>query len=1263
MASDGTIKINTELESSKAQSALSKFSSTAKTALKGVITVASAAGAAVAAIGGYAVKVGSDFEAGMSKVSAISGATGEDLDALTEKAKEMGAKTKFSATEAASAFEYMAMAGWKTEDMLDGIEGIMNLAAASGVDLATTSDIVTDALTAFGLSASDSGHFADVLAQASANANTNVDLMGETFKYVAPVAGALGFSVEDTATAIGLMANAGIKGSQAGTALRSIMSRMSKPTDEVAEAMSSLGVSLTNDQGKMKTLGEIMGDLRNGFDGLSEAEAAQMAAALGGQEAMSGLLAIVNASDADFEKLQTAIYNCDGATEKMAQTMQDNLQGSLTILGSAAEGFGIQVYESVQSPLKEAADYGTECVNRLTSAFESGGLTGVVKKAGDIFNEMATKAASSSDVLAGIITPMKNVVNHGKSLAETVLPKAAKAFETLAKHGTTTLSVLAAGAAAMKTYSSAMKTGASITKALTAAKKANTIAEKAGTIQTAAANGQLTISQYLMAVRNKQLTAGAAATGLLTKAQLALNTAMKSNAIGLIITGIAGLVAGITAYKLATDDSTKSTGKLSDKQKELIENSKNTIEQIKEEAEARQKSIDTATAEIDSAQTLWTELQKCVDENGKIKEGYEARAQYIVGELADALGIEIELVDGQIQKYDELSASIEDVMAKKKAEAVLDAMKSEYTDAMQEQAGLAADLAAKYDALTESKRKQKDIEAQIAEEAKNATTVYDEMGNAYEINTQKYFELQNALKEVNGELEVNQQLFDEASAKMADNEKVISDYNALLEASMSGNTETINNTLAQIQSGIDTTLEASSKAALEQAETTGSTLLGILSAQEQGLATLEQSTIDGTAEAMGIALSTISTSSENMKALLEDAGVDGSAKMLAAMAEADLSGNLSQQAQAGLEGFEELKNPAQDGVDAFIDSLREALEVHSPSRAVAEIFEQVWPGACEGLESGQEELNTKGKGAIQKFLESIGADSFSAKAREIGSNLMSFFGLGVSSQNKNMNSTGQAGAEAAKEGAESVDLTPTGENAGEQYASGIGAKIGRARSSGESIAKEAEAGASTGDGYKLGSDFGEGYADGISSWASEVAGRAASIATGAVEAVRAAQNSGSPSKKTRKLGHDFDDGYALGISDNEDEIAESSAQIAETALSALDMDTLTEKLKSIDVPEVMARINTSIDEQQSHVSDRIVAATEAKERISMAAERAATTGAPEIDYKRLGREMSKRPIYVSSTLNGRELVSATAVPMERKMKENELLKKMLNGER
>ena len=328
--------------------------------------------AGVTALGTIAVKTGADFDSAMSKVAAVSGATGSEMDALREKAHEMGSKTKFSASEAADAMNYMAMAGWKTNDMLSGIEGIMNLAAASGEDLASTSDIVTDALTAFGLSASDSGHFADILAAASSNANTNVSMMGETFKYAAPVLGSLGYSAEDSAIAIGLMANAGIKSSQAGTALRSAITNLAKPTDTVASAMEQYGISLTDSSGKMYSLRELMEQLRQKLGGLSEAEQAQAAASLFGKEAMSGMLAIINGSPADFEKLSNAIDTCsdtvdgyNGTTEKMAAVMQDNLAGQVTILKSQLEELAISFSDILMPTIRSIVSRIQELVDKL----------------------------------------------------------------------------------------------------------------------------------------------------------------------------------------------------------------------------------------------------------------------------------------------------------------------------------------------------------------------------------------------------------------------------------------------------------------------------------------------------------------------------------------------------------------------------------------------------------------------------------------------------------------------------------------------------------------------------------------------------------------------------------------------------------------------------------------------------------------------------------------------------------------------------------
>lgn len=326
--------------------------------------------AAVTGLGVVSVKTAADFDESMSKVAAVSGATGEDFDKLRAKAREMGAKTKFSASEAADAMNYMAMAGWKTEDMLSGIDGIMNLAAASGEDLATTSDIVTDALTAFGLSAEDSGHFADVLAAASSNANTNVSMLGESFKYAAPVAGALGISAEDTSVALGLMANAGIKASQSGTALRTGLTNLAKPTKQMQAFMDKYNIALVQNEDGSVNLRETMISLREKMGGLSESEQAAAASAIFGKNSMAGWLAIINASDQDFDKLTGAIDNCDGTALDMAETMQDNLAGQITILKSQLQELAISFGDALMPMIRKVVSAIQAFVDKLNHMSE-----------------------------------------------------------------------------------------------------------------------------------------------------------------------------------------------------------------------------------------------------------------------------------------------------------------------------------------------------------------------------------------------------------------------------------------------------------------------------------------------------------------------------------------------------------------------------------------------------------------------------------------------------------------------------------------------------------------------------------------------------------------------------------------------------------------------------------------------------------------------------------------------------------------------------
>ena len=381
-------------------------------------------------IGTAAVKVTSTFDSAMSEVKAISGATGTQFTQLRDKAIEMGAKTKFSATESAEAFKYMAMAGWDTKDMLNSISGVMNLAAASGEDLGTVSDIVTDAMTAFGLAAdgttkvlkngynvevSNAEHFSDVLAEASSRSNTNVSLMGATFKYVAPIAGAMGYSIEDTAVAIGLMANAGIKGEQAGTALRSTITRLVKPTKESGTAMDALGISVTNSDGSMKSLDDVLRQVRSSMSGLTEDQKASYAAMLAGQEGMSGLLAIVNASDEDYQKLSESIQNCTGASQEMADTMQDNLGGAVTLLKSALESAGITIGERLTPYIRELAEWITGLVEKFNSLSDS--QQDLIVKIGLILAAIApvmligSKVFSLLSSIIGIITTVGSALS------------------------------------------------------------------------------------------------------------------------------------------------------------------------------------------------------------------------------------------------------------------------------------------------------------------------------------------------------------------------------------------------------------------------------------------------------------------------------------------------------------------------------------------------------------------------------------------------------------------------------------------------------------------------------------------------------------------------------------------------------------------------------------------------------------------------------------------------------------------------------------
>jgi len=454
-----------------------------------------------------ALNAGMGFEAEMSKVAAI-GSTkwAGSMDAVKQAAKAAGASTIFTATEAGQGLEYMAMAGWDAERSIGALEPVLKLAAAAGEDLGTTSDIVTDAMTAFNVNFGDTAesaseavkHFTDILAAASSNANTNVSLLGESFKYVAPVAGALGYQVEDTAIALGLMANAGIKGGQAGTMLRQAINQMIKPSKEASGLMEEFGISLYDSSGNAKPLLNVLQNLRTQFgttsialtnsngelkeyeDLVAEAEAGLISmddatkmyalSTIFGARSTASMLSIINASDEDFQNLATSIYGADGAAEEMYRVMNDNLQGAMSMLGSATEALEISFYETFGGKAKDLVFSLADTVSTLNSAFNGDAeaiskISPLLKRVGavggSVMAVLGTQIATNSGLFKGIVFELtnsqgilktfgRNAVSSISSVSSSAMDAGKSVVKWLGKSSTgQTLSAVAKGMTSM----------------------------------------------------------------------------------------------------------------------------------------------------------------------------------------------------------------------------------------------------------------------------------------------------------------------------------------------------------------------------------------------------------------------------------------------------------------------------------------------------------------------------------------------------------------------------------------------------------------------------------------------------------------------------------------------------------------------------------------------------------------------------------------------------------------------------------------------
>ena len=636
----------------------------------------------VLAIGTAAVTTGNNFEAQMSRVQAIAGATGEELEKLTQQAMNLGAETSFSATEVAKGMENLASAGFTTSEIMEAMPGLLDLAASSGAELAISSEIAASAIRGFGLEASEAGHVADVFAEAAARTNAQTEDMGEAMKYVAPVAKTVGLTMEETAAAIGIMSDAGIKGSQAGTTLRGGLTRLIKPTKMVREAMEKLDVEFYNSDGTMKSLTEIVQTLQEHTKGLTDEVKNQALAQIFGTEALSGMLALVNRGSSELQSMTKSFENCDGAAEDMADTMLDNTSGALESLSGSLETAGIVIQKALAPEIKKLAKW----------------IQGLV----DDFSNL------SEEEQLNIIKTVALVAAIGPAIK--ILSKLSGGIGTVTK-------------------------------------------------------GVGIFSQAIAVMTSKTTSSVTAVNNLIGAINLLSNPYV-------ILTGV--IVAGTAAVVAYENEQQKALG-----------NSRETKKAIENEIEARdsliqkqKEQIDIGLTEINRNQELYNELKSITDENGKIKDGYEERANYIITELSEALNIEIKKNGQVIDGYKELQGEIEKTILKKKAETILQQQEEAYNVAL--------------------------------ENRESSYSRLIELQNSYREALEKYssssgkerFEAQKALSQLKYQINEQQSLIDGYNNDIANYEY---NYSLMCQNTTESLTELVNNTSASTKKQTDDT--------------------------------------------------------------------------------------------------------------------------------------------------------------------------------------------------------------------------------------------------------------------------------------------------------------------------------------------------------------------------------------------------------------------------------------------------------------------------
>lgn len=1147
------------------------------------ITAATATGAVAA--GTAAINAGRSFEAGMSEVKAISGASRKDLEALTNKAKEMGANTKFSATQASEGLKYMAMAGWNSQQMIAGLPGVMNLAAASGENLGTVSDIVTDALTAMGLKASDSAHFADVLATAASSSNTNVAMMGETFKYAAPVAGSLGYNIEDLAQAIGLMGNAGIKSSQAGTALRSILTRLASPPKDCAEAMEKYGISIKNSDGKMKSLMEVMENMRDSLQGLPEDEQAAAASALGGQEAMSGLLAIVNASESDFNKLSKAIDNASGAAQDQADIMNDNLQGALYELGSAAESAGIELYDNIKNPAKKAVRAAATEIRSLSTTIKHDGIKAIVPEE--------------------TITTVKNLGDAAKSVGGGGL----KALGAAAQFAGENIQVVLPLAAGLLTVVKGYTVIKNITTAFTATQAAM-----------AGASTGMTLLGTAVKLFTGETIAATTATGLLNAGIAALG-----GPLGIAILAGGALTAGLVAYSLTQKKSTTEADKFAQSCKKLKKEQDEVADSIRSMKKENENNVSEVRTQGVQADNLLSKLKSLISIQKK-DAGTKQQIKSTVQQLNDILPDLNLQYDEQKDKLNKSTAAIEKNIKALKEQAMAKAYQSGMENAAEKvaKAEIANQNATdKYTQALEKKNKAQEKFDKLEKEH-GLGSGNKELGRAGE-------ELQKYEKS----LETAEKALDKSKKNLKAANKELTTYSDKF---------TTQTNYSDFLSNLDTLAK---EAGIKAKEVPESVLEGIKSgsykAPTKGEGLNRLINLDGLiqqAQEAGIEipqylLQGISDGSINFQAAIDQMNNlinFNDAVQKAGLSGKEISEELVQSIMQGKTSVDDAIKQLQSGSDTSLLEKPKKItkkDANEIKKDIDSVGKGQIPGVnASGFTSSMNAVSKKGKSTakdVSKSKKEIEKNTKIKASNNTTAAKQTYSGYTTEGK-KAVTATKKTGKEISKNGASGASSASSqwksaGSKNAKSYISGLSSQKGSVQKAGKTLSTTAKTGANSGKAgfVSAGKNMAAGVASGIHAGTPFVAAAARSAVRAAVAAARSAAKIKSPSRVMKnEVGKYLPLGMAAGIKDNTDVVEKESRAMCASALTAsadeLDIHSPSRKFKKIIGKNIPKGIAKGVRESRSELLGEI-------ESTMMEALNAAKTASKNGNYSEIGSNL------------------------------------------